>query len=42
MKEADVRDEVALRAALSAAAIRAGIVRGESTAAGSAQKDAGQ
>jgi hypothetical protein len=42
MKEADVRDEIALRAALSAAAIRAELVRAESTAAESAPEDAVQ
>ena len=42
MKETDVRDTIALRAALSAAAIRAELVRAESPAAEPEQKDAGQ
>ena len=42
MREAEVRDEIPLRAALSAAAIRAELVRAESNAAEPAPKDAGQ
>ena len=40
MKEADVCDEIALRAALNAAAIRAELVRAAATTAKPVQKDA--
>ena len=43
MRETDLRDEVTLRAALSVAAIRAELLRAESTAAATAStQEAGQ